>query len=176
MAATVMTGGKREPRTCGYCAYKLEEVFYSRIPLTQKLGARIVYYDGQRLLMQAPLAVHAVSCGSAFVGSVAAILMLCGFGLIQLKLSEIGYGADVMLGRSTLSHEGDVRNDMQAFCELAPGFGLDRFQQAYRRRKMANMHVVGGIECDSQTLVAFDGIYAVRNVCATNKGFLGSLA
>ncbi len=126
-------------------------------------------YDGDRLVMEAPLATNAASCGSVFAGSVSSLLMICGFGLIYLKLKEIDYEARVMLGRCTLSHEREVRTKWQAFCELAPRRESGRFRQTLLRGGMMNLRVRGGIECGMQTIVTFEGIYAVREVTKANK-------
>ncbi len=173
MVTAVMTDMGHQDQPCGYCANKLEDVFHSWIPLSRKLGVRVMYYDGKRLIIQAPLSVNAASCGSAFTGSVGSLLMLCGFGLIQLKLSEIGYGAHVMLGRCTISCEREVRADLRAFCELTSRSEPDRIRHILLHKKMANLHVVGGIECGAQAIVTFDGIYAVRRVRTADTGFLG---
>ncbi len=133
-----------------------------------------MYYDGKRLVIQAPLPGNAASCGSAFPGSVGSLLMLCGFGLIQLKLNEIGLLAHVMLKRCTISCAHEVRVDLRAFCELTARSGSDRIRHILLHKKTANLHVVGGIEC-AQTVVTFDGTYSVRRAHAADTGFLGPL-
>lgn len=157
-------------KTCGSCANQLEQILRSRIRVYQHLGGRVMSYDGDRLVMEAPLSLNSASCGSVFAGSVGSLLMICGFGLIYLKLKEIDCDARVMLGRCTLSHEREVRTEWQAFCELAPRIDSDRFQQTLLGRGMMNLRVRGGIECGAQTMVTFEGIYAVREVTDANKG------
>ena len=160
-------------KTCGYCAYQLEQFLRSGIRFYQDLGGRVMSYDGDRLVMEAPLTTNAASCGSVFAGSIGSLLMICGFGLVYLKLKEIDYDARVMLGRCTLSHESEVRTKWQVYCELAPRLDSDRFRQTLLRDGMMNLRVRGGIECGAKTVVTFEGIYAVREVAEANKGSRG---
>ena len=65
-----------------------EAFFYEQIPLTRAMGVRVESYDGQQLVLTAPLALNHNHLGTAFGGSLSALATLAGYGLLWLDLGD----------------------------------------------------------------------------------------
>lgn len=89
------------PMTHPKNASELEHLMRSAIPLARAMDIRVSGYDGQRLVLAAPLAPNVNDKGCAFGGSLGALMTLAGWGLMQLKLAEGGAEADVYVRESS---------------------------------------------------------------------------
>ena len=65
---------------------QIEELFYSKIPITRALGVVVEDYDGQRLVLSAPLDKNVNHLCTAFGGSLNALAVLSGYGLLWLEM------------------------------------------------------------------------------------------
>ena len=63
-------------------ARRIQEVLHSKIPITRAMGVRVAEYDGRRLVLSAPLDANVNHLGTAFGGSLNALAVLSGYGLL----------------------------------------------------------------------------------------------
>lgn len=75
--------------------FSLERTILETIPMARAMGIGVLDYDGHRIALQAPLAPNVNDKGCAFGGSMACMLTLAGWGLINLRLAEAGLDAEV---------------------------------------------------------------------------------
>ena len=67
---------------------EIEQFLHAKIPLTAAMGVRVESYDAQQLILTAPLDANHNHLGTAFGGSLAALLILSGYGLLWLELGD----------------------------------------------------------------------------------------
>lgn len=143
-------------------AHVLENRFYGHIPITKYFGIRVVNYDGLRLVVRAPLAVNVDHCGTAFAGSIGAVLMLGGLAIIRLKLADLGITARIMLASSKISYLHPVTEDIEVFCETRSPINVARVRHHLSRDGAATIKITGGIESASKVVVKYAGSYIIR--------------
>jgi thioesterase domain-containing protein len=93
---------------------ELELLMRSGIPMARAMGLRVVDFDGGRLALAAPLAPNVNDKGCAFGGSIAGLLTLAQWGLVNLKLGEAGLDADVFVADTSLRFLAPVWGELHA--------------------------------------------------------------
>ena len=88
------------------------------IPITAHLGVKIQSFDGQKIIISAPLESNKNLHGTAFGGSQAAIGILTGWSLIYLKLKQLGIENDLVIQKSSYDFTKPVTSDFTASCQL----------------------------------------------------------
>src|SRR6185437_5175561 len=89
-------------------AATLEREILEHIPLARAMQLRVPRYSGDELEMTAPLAPNINDKGCAFGGSMASLLTLAGWGLIELGLRTAGLDCDIYVGDSQLRYREPV--------------------------------------------------------------------
>lgn len=139
----------------------LEETFHCKIPLTRAMGIRVRRYDGTSLLLGAPLEPNVNDKGTAFGGSLYSLLVLAGWGLIQLKLTEEGICGDIMIHESSVSYSQPIKDDWETYCRLPGDDEYTSFLEKLRAKGRAHLAIEARIMTDSGPAVSFQGSYAV---------------
>jgi thioesterase domain-containing protein len=114
---------------------------YRSMPPVAALGLAIAGYDGQRLRLAAPLALHVNDKGCAFGGSLGSLLTLAGWGLLQLRLEAAGIDAEVFVADSRLRFRAPLYADLVAEAGLADPADWDRFLRALHERGRGRIRV-----------------------------------
>ena len=118
--------------------HPLDAFFAQHIPLTQAMGLHVAGRDGSGLRLAAPLAPNLNDKGTAFAGSLAAIVTLAGWALTTLVLREAGIeDAQVAVGRAETDYLRPVRSALLADCRQPPPAEIERFLGDYRSRGRA---------------------------------------
>jgi thioesterase domain-containing protein len=138
----------------------LEEIFHTQIPLTREMGVRVAAYCGASLTLRAPLGPNVNDKGTAFGGSLYALLVLAGWGLLYLKLKEEGIRGDVMIHESNVTYSQPVTGDWEALCSLPEDDGYARFLEALRARGRGKIRLEVRILRGDRVAVSFTGSYA----------------
>jgi thioesterase domain-containing protein len=88
---------------------------------------RLRHYDADGLSLAAPLAPNVNDKGCAFGGSLASLMTLAGWALVELALQRRGEQCDVFIGESTVRYLEPVWSDFHADARLAEGADWDAF-------------------------------------------------
>ena len=95
--------------------------------------------------LAAPLAPNINDKGCAFGGSLVSLMTLAGWGLVVLKLKDLGRDCDVYVQDSAVRYLAPVWSELVAIARLAEGETWDDFAQALaqrgRARATVNCHV-----------------------------------
>lgn len=83
------------------------------------MGIEIYMWNGSQIELAAPLAPNLNDKGTAFAGSIDALLDLAGWSVITLALRDAGLEADVMIVKSTTEYLAAIRSDMTAASEIS---------------------------------------------------------
>ena len=114
----------------------------ARIPLVQAMQLRLHAWQPGQLVMTAPLAPNVNDKGCAFGGSLASVMTLAGWGLVELAMHARGQDADIFVGKSIVSYLQPVWNDFQAVATLDEGADWEVFFDDWARHGHARVQVL----------------------------------
>jgi thioesterase domain-containing protein len=141
----------------------LESVYHRLIPISKHMGIRVVAFDGERLTLEAPLENNINHQQSAFGGSLFSVAALAGWGLMQLKLCELGLDCDTVIAGGNVSYRRPVFADFSCTCELPPGW--QAFVDRLKGEGKASTELAARIDVGGKPAMALTGTYVV-----TDKG------
>lgn len=136
---------------------EIEQFFHAKIPLTAAMGVRVESYDAQRLVLTAPLDANHNHLGTAFGGSLAALLILSGYGLLWLELGDAE--SHIVVRKTALDYRRPVRGPLRAVCTRPIAAELATFKETYARRGKARLELCAVIESDGGPAVGFRGTF-----------------
>jgi thioesterase domain-containing protein len=138
-----------------------EEFLHQQIPLTRAMEVRVESYDNGQLTLTAPLAANHNHLGTAFGGSLAALLMLAGYGLLWLELDD--RAAHLVISESKLRFRRPVRGIIRATCRPPKAETLKAFKSNFAAHGKARIQLEVVIEEEGELAVVFEGTYVVKN-------------
>src|SRR5690554_5937295 len=95
-------------------AGELEAFLYQKIPISRALGARVVRADVSAVEITAPLATNINHLGTAFGGSLNAVLVLAGYTWLFQVLEGINPKSHVILKTGHTEYLRPVKEDIRA--------------------------------------------------------------
>lgn len=122
-------------------ALDLLDFIRDKIPLARAMELSLVHYDEDRLRLAAPLAPNVNDKGCAFGGSLASVMTLAGWALLELALQRRGEACDVFIGESTVRYLEPVWNDFHAEAQLGEGAAWSTFFDTLRARGKARIEI-----------------------------------
>lgn len=138
---------------------ELTRFLHVHIPLSQAMQIAARDYDGQSLLLSAPLAPNVNDKSTAFGGSLYNLAVLCGWSLLRLKLNEAGMEKkNIVIQEARTRYLLPVSGDLQAECRLVPEAWQD-FLQALQQRGRARITLNVLIRQQDKPAVEFTGTY-----------------
>jgi len=138
-------------------AQKIEELLHSKIPITRAMGVRVEDYDGHRLVVTAPLDANVNHLGTAFGGSLNALAVLSGYGLLWLELQDSE--CHIVIRSSSISYDRPVTGEILAICVRPEDEALGEFKRTFHERGKARISLAATIEEQGIIAVRFQGIF-----------------
>ncbi len=118
------------------------------------MALRLAAYDGESLLLAAPLAPNVNDKGNAFGGSLASVATLAAWALVSIRLMEAGFDAEVYVQDSAIRYLAPLYDDLRAEARLATAQEWKEFLAAFAQKGKARATLVaqlrgsdGGIAC-----------------------------
>jgi thioesterase domain-containing protein len=142
-------------------AAALEQILHSEIPISRDMGIRVAYYDGTRLKLDAPLAPNTNHKSTAFGGSLYSIAVLCGWGLLHLKLADARIHKHIVIQESSIRYLHPVEHDLHAECRLDDE-AFNRFLLTLKKHDRARISLAAIVTDENLTAVEFSGRYVVH--------------
>ncbi|MBA3962663.1 MAG: YiiD C-terminal domain-containing protein [Chthoniobacterales bacterium] len=137
-----------------------ERFLHEQIPLTRAMQVRVENYGAGQLTLTAPLDANHNHLGTAFGGSLAALVMVTGYALLWLELGD--RTAHIVISESALKFRQPVRDVLRAIC-LRPGQApLAQFKADFAANGKARLRLEVVIEENGETAVEFAGTYVAR--------------
>lgn len=115
---------------------------YDAMPPVAAMQLSVAGFDGDRLRLRAPLAVHVNDKGCAFGGSLASMMTLASWGLVSLEIERAGLAADVFVADSQVRYLAPLYADLDVEAELAPESDWATFLDTLRQRGRARANLV----------------------------------
>jgi thioesterase domain-containing protein len=138
-------------------ASQIEELLHRKIPITRAMGVSVEDYDGERLILCAPLDANVNHLGTAFGGSLNTLAILSGYGLLWLELRETE--CHIVIRDSSISYERPVRGRIRATCMRPAAETLAQFKQTFQHRGKARIALAATIEDRGIEAVRFRGTF-----------------
>jgi len=120
---------------------ELQSLILGEIPMARAMDLTLREYDGAQLTIAAPLVPNINDKGCAFGGSLVSLMTLAGWGVVVLKLKDLGRDCDVYVQDSTVRYLAPVWSDIVAIAQLAEGETWDDFAQSLAQRGRARATV-----------------------------------
>ena len=136
---------------------QIEELFYDKIPITRALGVRVEEYDGQRLVLTAPLGENVNHLGTAFGGSLNTLAVLSCYGLLWLELRDTE--CHIVIRDSSISYDRPVRGEIRAVCVRPDEEALEAFRRTFQQKGKARLVLSATVEDGGVTAVRFRGTF-----------------
>ena len=141
---------------------KLQLTLLREIPITQHLGITVESYNNQRLILRAPLAQNRNHKGTAFAGSLNALLTLAGWGQLWLILAERNIPGKIVIQDSSSNYLLPVQSDFSAICHTPSGEHIARIEQTLKKYSKARIELQAEIRDEEELAVSFKGRYVVH--------------
>jgi thioesterase domain-containing protein len=143
-------------------AAQLQAYILEHIPLARTMELRVTRHDGVALDMAAPLAPNINDKGCAFGGSMASLMTLAGWGLVELALRARGIECDIYVGDSTVRYREPLFGELRATARFAEAEGLDVFLKTLAARGKARIQVVCAIAGEKQDAATLEAAFVAK--------------
>ena len=97
---------------------ELQEVMHELIPISSSMGVVVSEYKKDTLTLTAPLNKNINHQQSAFGGSISALAALAGWGILQLKLSELDLDCNTVVADAHIKFLKPIREDLVCEAKL----------------------------------------------------------
>ena len=114
------------------------------IPQVRAMQVEVVGESDGRLRLRAPLAPNVNDKGSAFGGSLVALMTLAGWALATRRLAAAGLEADVYVADSQVRYLAPLEDELQAEAWLEEG-SWDDFIATFRQRGRARCRIAARV-------------------------------
>jgi len=142
-------------------AAALEQILHNEIPISKAMGVRVSGYDGTCLVLAAPLTPNTNHKNTAFGGSLYSIAVLCGWGLLHLKLVEAKLHRHIVIQEANIRHLHPVEQSLHAECRIDDA-AFQRFLRTLNKHGRARLSLEVVIKNDDLVAVEFTGRYVVH--------------
>jgi thioesterase domain-containing protein len=107
--------------------------------------------------LSAPLAENVNHLGTAFGGSLHALAVLSGYGLLWIELKD--NECHIVIRKSTISYERPVRGEIRTICVCPSADVLEEFKRTFHQKGKARIALSATIEDQGETVVHFEGTF-----------------
>jgi thioesterase domain-containing protein len=136
---------------------EIERILHEKIPLTRAMELRVESYDGEQIVLTAPLAANHNHLGTAFGGSLAAMAMVAGYGLVWLMLGD--RDGHVVIRDSTISFRRPVRTEIRASCRQPDEATVAAFKAKFLSDGTARLRLEVAMEENHRLAASFEGTF-----------------
>ena len=119
----------------------LQQFILDNIPMAHAMQLRIGDYAGDSIELHAPLAINVNDKGCAFGGSLASLMTLAGWSLLELNLRQQGIAADIYVANAEIRYLAPVTTDLRVRARLDEDTCWADFFGIFERRGKARASV-----------------------------------
>lgn len=144
-------------------AHELESYLHGKIPLTRAMGVRVERAGAGGVVLSAPLEPNHNHLGTAFGGSLAALVTLAGYGTLWVALGDCD--GHIVVKQSELIYRRPVTGELRAECFVREEHALAAFRETYAKKGRARLRLEARIVENGETCVEFSGEFvAIRDL------------
>lgn len=138
----------------------LEKAFHQLIPISQALGVKVQSWDNGELIISAPLSANINHQHSAFGGSLFSVAVLAGWGLMQLKLSELELDCNTVVMGADVKYSRPVYDDLVCHCCLPDD--ADEVFRTLKRNHKVSTSMTSTYYCGDDVAMQLEGRYHLK--------------
>lgn len=142
-------------------AAQLEARIHAQIPLARAMQLHIAHFDGERVILVAPLAANINDKGTGFAGSLSTLVTIAGWCLATLLGEEDGVRCEAAVYRSEIDFLRPVREELRAEAWVAGVDAIPLLRQRLAAGRRAKLPVAARLGPADDPAVVFAGNYAV---------------
>jgi len=139
---------------------RLERTLHQEVPLTRHMGVHVRDYDGLELVTTAELLPNINIHGTAFGGSLYSICAVTCWGLLHLKLEEVGLAAHSVLADARVNYRYPVKKDIEARCRLPDEVEFEAYLRKVRNEGRARIELTAEVATEQGTAMRFSAVYS----------------
>ena len=141
---------------------KLLSLLNEAIPLTKAMGIRVECFTGESLTIVGPLENNFNHLGTAFGGSLYITAVLSCWGLLYLRLRELGVRGQIVIQKGTVEYYLPVTGDIVASSTMVPEASFLEFLEEFKEKGSAKMTLSSAIMQSERKAVSFEGIFVLQ--------------
>lgn len=141
---------------------EIEQFLKQQIPIAEAMGIRVRKVDSARAEVEAPLLENKNHLGTAFGGSLNAILLLTCYSWLFNLLKARGFSYHVVLKSSQAFYYKAVETDFTAVCRAPDNETLERFLKTLEKKQRAQIVLKASIEANAVELCRLEGIFVAQ--------------
>ncbi|MCK9488822.1 MAG: thioesterase domain-containing protein [Xanthomonadales bacterium] len=112
---------------------QLQQFMLDTIPMARAMELAIDRFDGDQLILSAPLAANSNDKGCAFGGSLVSLMTLAGWSLANLLLGDDAASAEIYVQDSQVRYLAPVWERLVVQARLAPGHDAEEWRGTWLR-------------------------------------------
>ncbi len=141
---------------------ELESFIYAQIPVTERLGVRVLRLDGERAEVQAPLSENRNHLGTVFGGSLNAVLVVACYAWLFNILKSRGLPFHVVIKSSRTQYLKPVPADFTAVCEAPDAALVEKFLRTLERRSRGQLTLTATAFAGGEAVCEFEGEFVAQ--------------
>jgi len=146
----------------GFSAQELTKILHHEIPITQALGVNIQSLTGTEIELVAPLENNINIHGTAFAGSLYAVMSIAGWSLVANMVKvQLGRLHTVVLKEGNIKYKRPLADNLIAISSLADE-DVDSFVSNFQQHNKAQIDVSVVIQTNGKHAAEFLGTYVVK--------------
>lgn len=127
---------------------KLKQFFIDHLPITQFMGLEVESYDGDTLILTAPLEPNINDKQTAFGGSLYNTAVMACWGMIYLKTQEKNIQCNQVVTEGRMKYIAPVDGRIRAICHAPSEEELTSFFEHFERKGKARISLEAAIYND----------------------------
>lgn len=165
-----MNSNKTDLQNIKSISNKLTQFFGEHLPITQFMDLDVECYDGQTLILTAPLEPNINDKQTAFGGSLYNVAVMACWGMVYLKTQEKGIQCNQVVTEGSVKYIAPVTGRLRAICHAPSDEELNIFFAGFDENGKAKITLESIIYDDEKILnvdpdikpsVKFKGQYAI---------------
>lgn len=162
-----------DPADAGAAAARLEAHILEHIPMARAMQLSVRRYTGDELEMAAPLGPNINDKGCAFGGSMASLLTLAGWGLVELGLRRRGFDCDIYVGTSQVRYREPVWGELRGVARFVEPGALESLVASLADSGKGRVEVACAIERGDDAAATLEARFVAKLRDPARSGTIG---
>lgn len=138
---------------------ELNTFLNKQIPISKELGVKVIRSDSTGAEVTAPLKANINHMGTAFGGSLGAVLITSCYAWLFHHLEKQGFQTHVLIKEGTTEYLHPVNQNFSAICVAPTGVEYEEFQDHFERKGRARLKLHAYIENEKGKACVFHGTF-----------------
>jgi len=137
------------------------ELFAEIVP-AQAMGIELASYKRKEVVLTAPLEMNSNDKGTFFAGSIYSTMVLSGWSLVTMVLSDRGIKGEVVIATSTIDYIAPAKSDVESHACLVDSDGIEKLLESIEAKGRGKILVTSELISDGEKCAVFSGTYVAR--------------